>query len=194
MAMLEGGSAFAGSDATPILNGVHTPAAASGDQQDVARNADIFVPGGRRAQLNHHRLRDRVEHHVTRQRLTDRPFPGLARRHAAIVLFGQAWRAATGLVLLAVILADDYALLIAKIGAHPDVLRRRLGLLAIVLTRVLSAPVAPLKAALPQRGGRRRFGPRRVDSLRIGACGDQQCRSCHRGSDTDQAAADGGAL
>ena len=149
MAVLECGSAFAGSDATQILNGVHNLAAANGNQKDIASHTHILMSRRGHAQLHHHRLRDRVEHHVTRQRLTDRPFLGLARRHAAIVLLGQAWRAATGTVLLAVIFANDHALLIAKIGAHPDVLRRRLGLLAIVLTRVLSAPVVPVKAALP---------------------------------------------
>ena len=129
--------ALAGSDAAQILDGVHNHAAANGDQQDIAGDAHIFVFRGRGAQLSHHGLRNRVRHHIARQRLTDGPFFSLPWRHAAVVLFGKTWRAAAGIELLTVILADNHALPIAKIAAHPDILCRLLGLLTILFARIV---------------------------------------------------------
>ena len=121
--------ALAGSDAAQILDGATImllPVAIK--RISLATRTYLCTEGGG-AKLNHHRLRERVKHHIPRQQLTSGPFFCLPWRHAAVVLFGKTWRAAAVTVLLAVILADNHVLLIAKIAAHPDILCRLLGLL-----------------------------------------------------------------
>ena len=116
-----------------VLDGIDHHLAANGDQQDVIGDPHVLVSGRRNSNPDDHLARDRVDQHAAWQGLAQCPFLGLARWHAAIVLFGKAGRTPALGVLLPVIVQRRSPVLIAEIGTDLD-LRR----IAFALVMLLS--------------------------------------------------------
>src|SRR3546814_18843025 len=113
----------------------------------------------------HHEFRRQVViDHIAWQRPADLPAFRLARRHAAVVLFGEARRAMTTVAAIGVIVAHGHAIVVVEFTVDVD---RGGRLAAAVAVLALATIVMAMAFARPRLGTNRQRPAESTDTRRV---------------------------